>query len=65
MQLVLVLLGDEPLFLDLWFNTCSSEQELEMGLPDRIKLSEDVVCKIKCCSHSFVYLNVIQSKRFI
>ena len=43
--LLLVLLGGEPLFLDLLFSTFSNEQDVEMCLPDRIQLSEEAVCK--------------------
>lgn len=41
----LLLLGGEPLFLDLLLSTFSSEQYVEMCLPDRIQPSEDMVCE--------------------
>lgn len=41
----LVLLAGEPLFLDLSLSTFPSEHDIEMCLPDRIQVSEDVACK--------------------
>lgn len=55
----LVFLGGEPLFLDLIFSTCSSGRDLlklfftqRTYLCNSMQLSEDVVRKIKFCTHS-------------